>query len=107
MMAAMKTGTVHDSGPTTGPTGEATERVAPGPRRAGIGMTRADPWAEFLRRILLSASLAGVGGLSATAAVEEASPAAEIAEVEPQPPQEEPAEPGAPRAGSMSRLAGG
>lgn len=106
MMAAMKTGTVHDSGPT-GPTGEAAERIAPGPRRAGVGTMRTDPWAEFLRRILLSASLAGVGGLSAAAAVEEASPVAEIAEAEPQPPQEEPADPGVSRVGSMGRPAGG
>ena len=53
-----------------------------------------DPWAEFLRRILLSASLAGVGGIATPAAAEDITPAAEIAEPEPQPEAvEEPAKP--------------
>ena len=47
---------------------------------------RADPWSDFLRRLLLSASLAGTA-LSATAAAEEPEqPAAEIAEAEQPPP---------------------
>jgi hypothetical protein len=48
---------------------------------------RADPWSDFLRRLLLSASLAGTA-LSATAAAEEPDqPAAEIAEAEQPMPQ--------------------
>ncbi|TCZ66041.1 hypothetical protein [Roseicella aquatilis] len=44
---------------------------------------RADPWGDFLRRLLLSASLAGTA-LPATAAERDA-PAAEVAEPEPSP----------------------
>ena len=69
-------------------------------------MTRVDPWAEFLRRILLSASLAGVGGLSATAA-EDTSPAAEIAEAEPQPAAEELAGRGSPQTRGTERTPAG
>lgn len=47
---------------------------------------RADPWSDFLRRLLLSASLAGTA-LPAAAAEEADQPAAEIAEAEqPAPP---------------------
>ena len=42
---------------------------------------RADPWSDFLRRLLLSASLAGAA-LPATAAEEPDQPAAEVAEAE-------------------------
>lgn len=42
---------------------------------------RADPWGDFLRRLLLSASLAGTA-LPAAAAEEPDSPPAELAEAE-------------------------
>ena len=42
---------------------------------------RADPWGDFLRRLLLSASLAGTA-LSATSAEEPDSPPMEIADAE-------------------------
>ena len=47
---------------------------------------RADPWSDFLRRLLLSASLAGTA-LPAAAAEEPDQPAAEIAEAEQPMPQ--------------------
>ena len=49
---------------------------------------RTDPWADFLRRILLSASLASATAVTALANPD--SPPAEIAEAEPQPPVEAP-----------------
>ena len=42
---------------------------------------RADPWSDFLRRLLLSASLAGTA-LPAAAAEEPDQPPAEVAEAE-------------------------
>jgi len=45
---------------------------------------RADPWADFLRRILITASLASAAAVPASA--EDATPPAEVAEVEPPPP---------------------
>ena len=54
--------------------------------RAGRGMRRmerrTDPWADFLRRILLSASLASAAAVTTTAGKDQ-SPA-EVAEAEPQ-----------------------
>ena len=47
---------------------------------------RADPWSDFLRRLLLSASLAGAA-LPAAAAEEPDQPQAEIAEAEQPAPQ--------------------
>lgn len=44
---------------------------------------RADPWGDFLRRLLLSASLAGTA-LPAAAAEEPDSPPAEVAEADQQ-----------------------
>jgi hypothetical protein len=57
------------------------------------GMKRVDPWGDFLRRILLSASLAGVAGLAPTTG--SAGPQQEMAEPEPQ--AELPPRPGPPQ----------
>ena len=43
---------------------------------------RTDPWGDFLRRLLLSASLAGTALSAATAAEEPEQLAAEVAEAE-------------------------
>ena len=43
---------------------------------------RADPWSDFLRRLLLSASLAGTALSAASAAEEPEQPAAEVVEAE-------------------------
>ena len=43
---------------------------------------RADPWSDFLRRLLLSASLAGTALSAASAAEEPDQPPAEVAEAE-------------------------
>jgi hypothetical protein len=43
---------------------------------------RTDPWGDFLRRLLLSASLAGTALSAASAAEEPEQPAAEVAEAE-------------------------
>ena len=46
---------------------------------------RTDPWADFLRRILLTASLASAAAVTTTTNTE--APPAEIADAEPQLPQ--------------------
>ena len=58
---------------------------------------RVDPWGDFLRRLLLSASLAGTA-LPAAAAEDPDPPAAEIAEAE------QPAPPPQPRPAVMAGL---
>lgn len=63
------------------------DRCAPHPVGRGVRRMerRTDPWADFLRRMLLSASLASAAAVTTATNVD--SPPAEIADAEPQQPE--------------------